>query len=82
MGCCLANKISDKSEESDVHSVKTERNLSNGYKTADGGMTQQAVKISLIFISQYPLSNSIIHCMDPLFNLLQDRELTITKIKY
>lgn len=46
--------------------------LSNLLTIADGGMTQQPMKISLITVSYYPLNNSRIHINHP-FSQLQDR---------
>jgi len=70
--CCSAHKAREESEEGE----QTEGKLSNFFKRADGGMTQQAMKISLIIVSYYRLSNSRIHCDDPLFHQPQERQPT------
>lgn len=72
--CCFAaHKARGEKEEDDVPPVQTEEKLSNFITIADGGMTQQPMKISLMTVSYYPLNNSRIHRNDPFFYQLQER---------
>lgn len=48
-----------------------QRESFSNFTIADGGMTQQPIKISSMIVSYYPLNSSGMHSSDPLFHQLQ-----------
>lgn len=58
----------EEQKEGDVPPEHTEEKLEHFLTIADGGMTQQPMKISLMTVSYYPLNNSVIRRRnDPFF---------------